>query len=175
MHNNFFIGCTHWGHSNILKFTDKEGNLLRGKIFSTIEEHDEVIVQNWNKIVRSVDKVYHLGDVVINRRCLPILSRLNGRKVLVKGNHDIFHLKDYIPYFEDIVAYKVLPNSGIIFSHVPLHPQQFEGRFKWNGHAHLHQNIINDLKYINLCVEHINYTPIELEEVLQKLKERNID
>lgn len=168
MHYNFYISDTHFGHSKIITFLNKEGKFVRP--FSSTEEMDELIVENWNKKVRKVDTVYHLGDVVMNRRCLPILNRLNGRKILIKGNHDIFKLSDYSAYFEDIRAYKVLPASGIIFSHVPIHPNQLDSRFKVNCHGHLHEKIIDDSKYMNLCVEHLNYTPIEFDEILERMK-----
>lgn len=171
MHNNFYISDTHFGHSNMITFLNAEGNRVRP--FSSIEEMDELMVENWNKVVRPKgDTVYHLGDVVINRRCLAILKRLNGRKVLIKGNHDIFKLSDYTPYFEDIRAYKVLPASGIIFSHIPIHDNQLNSRFKWNCHGHLHQKFVDDRRYLNLCVENINYTPIEFEEIMEILNGR---
>ncbi len=100
--------------------------------FRDIEEHDELLIRNWNNLVMPADRVYHMGDIVINRRFLPVLNRLNGRKKLIKGNHDIFHLKDYVPYFDDIVAYRTYPEQGIIVSHIPVHEGQLENRFKWN-------------------------------------------
>lgn len=121
MPNTFFISDTHFGHSNILTFKDGNDKPLRD--FSSVEEMDEFMVKNWNETVKPQDTVYHLGDVVINRRALPILDRLAGRKVLVKGNHDIFKLKDYVKYFDDIRAYKVMPVDGIICSHIPIHPE----------------------------------------------------
>lgn len=166
MHYSFFLSDTHFGHTNIITFKDKEGNIIRP--FNSIEEMDELIIQNWNKKVRPVDTVYHLGDVAINRRCISTVKRLNGRKILIKGNHDIFKLSDYMPYFEDIRSYKVYPKEAIIFSHVPVHSSQLEGRFKWNGHGHLHSNIIEDKRYINLCCEKLNYTPISFEEIMEQ-------
>lgn len=176
MSNTWFISDTHFGHANILTFKDNEGNLIRP--FKSCEEMDETMVENWNKVVKPKDRVYHLGDVVMNRRCLPILNRLNGRKVLIKGNHDIFKLNDYTPYFEDIRAYKIYLKQGIICSHIPLHPDQFNHRFKTNVHGHLHQNLIMfnhkgsykpDETYINICVEHTNYTPVSFDEILEKI------
>jgi len=170
MEKNWIISDTHFGHQNIIKFTDKDGKLIRGQ-FKTVEEMDETMVDNWNAVVRDQDRVFHLGDVVMNRRCLPILNRLKGKKVLIKGNHDIFKLSDYTPYFEDIRAYKVYPNLAIIFSHIPVHPYQLKDRFIFNGHGHLHQNMIDDPRYINLCVENTNYKPVDLDELIEtKLK-----
>lgn len=160
----WFISDTHFGHENIIKFTDDKGDRIRP--FNSVEEMDEKMVENWNRVVRPQDRIYHLGDVAINRRCLAILSRLNGKKVLIKGNHDIFKLKDYTEFFEDIRAYKVFPKYGVICSHIPVHPNQLEARFKLNIHGHMHQNVIKDSRYVNICVEHTDYTPVSLEMIL---------
>ena len=171
--NIYFTSDTHFGHKNIITFKNDNGDLIRP--FESVEEMDELMVENWNKVVTPQDRIYHLGDVVINRRCLPILERLNGHKVLIKGNHDIFKLKDFTPYFDDIRAYRVFPKYDLICSHIPVHPNQLENRFKWNMHGHLHENIVKntdgtpDERYINVCVEHTNYTPISLDEILERI------
>lgn len=167
MPETWFISDTHFGHSNILKFNRNDGKPLRE--FSSIEEMDEKIIKNWNDVVRPQDRIYHMGDVVINRRYLNVLSRCSGKKVLIKGNHDIFKLKDYTEYFEDVRAYKVFPAHGLIVSHMPVHPCQLEGRFKANAHGHMHANKIDDPRYINLCVEHTNYSPVNLGYVLERM------
>lgn len=156
----FIVSDTHFGHKNILTFTGEDGKLIRP--FSSVEEMDELMIENWNKTVSSKDKIYHLGDVVINRRCLPILDRLNGRKVLVKGNHDIFKLDDYIKYFYDIRGYHIL--DRLILSHIPLHEDSMN-RFRGNVHGHLHRRKLEDKRYLNVAMEQINFTPIDFEEV----------
>lgn len=166
-HKQYFISDTHFGHENIIKFVDNKGNKLRD--FKSIEEHDNLIIENINKRVRIQDKLYLLGDVVMNRRCLSILERINTKKrVLIKGNHDIFTLKDYSKYFRDIRAYKVMPKYGIIFSHIPIHPNNLMARFKLNVHGHLHEKNYDDEKYMNICVEQTNYEPVELQEILTR-------
>lgn len=127
------------------------------------------MVEAWNSVVRQQDTVYHLGDVAIKRKSLPVLSKLCGRKVLIKGNHDIFKLKDYLPYFEDIRAYKIFPEFGIICSHIPIHPESL-ARWKLNVHGHLHNNKLPDPRYLCVSVERINYTPVALEDIKEKLK-----
>lgn len=165
---NWFISDTHFGHQNIITFQGTDGKPIRP--FASVEEMDERMVQNWNSVVRPHDRVYHMGDVVMNRRCLPILSRLNGKKVLIKGNHDIFPLKDYLPYFDDIRAYKIMPAHGLIVSHIPVHTDQLEGRWKINAHGHLHQRVLPDNRYQNVCVEQTDYFPITLEQLLERSK-----
>jgi calcineurin-like phosphoesterase family protein len=139
---------------------------------------DEAMVKAWNERVGPTDKVYHLGDVVINRRFLHILGRLNGDKVLIRGNHDIFKLEDYTPYFRDIRGYDV--KNGMILSHIPVHTDSIE-RFGCNIHGHLHANRVMrvrhtgaapeiDPRYHCVCVEHTDYAPISLEEVYERIR-----
>ena len=183
MSNRFLISDTHFGHTNTwAKFTVEDGSPLRP--FTSTEEMDETMVDNWNRVVRPKDTVYHLGDVVIARRNLETVKRLNGRKILIRGNHDIFRDKDYYEAgFEQIHGVRVFVDQFIL-SHIPLHPDCVGERFKRNVHGHLHGNRIMrpvseairmelphgpltepDPRYLSVCVEQINYTPISFDEV----------
>ena len=181
----FLTSDTHFGHVNICKFTNYDGSKTRP--WDSVEEMDEDMVQRWNETVGPNDKVYHLGDVVINRKSLQILDRLNGDKVLIKGNHDIFKLNDYTKYFRDVRAYHVM--NGCILSHVPVHKDSI-ARFGANIHGHLHANRVrkprgvnvktgeilysNDIDpdYCCVSVEHTDYRPILFEDVIQKIKDQ---
>ena len=147
----------------------------RGKLYKTIEEHDEAIIENWNAEVNSRDVVYHLGDVAwygpAAARCLP---RLNGRKkYLIAGNHDV--PKWVSPYFDAIGGAKDI--RGCLLTHVPIHPQEFY-RWKFNIHGHLHDNIVKtpegepDLRYICASCEHINMRPVELDALIERWEMR---
>lgn len=161
--NRFVISDTHFGHANILNFLSSDGTKVRD--FSTVEEMDETMIENWNKTVSIKDTIYHLGDVAMRKEYLKVLSRLNGRKILIKGNHDIFELKYYLPYFEDIRSYVV--KDKYIFSHIPIHSDSAD-RFVRNVHGHTHKNVIEDERYVNVCVEHTNYTPLSFDEVFKR-------
>lgn len=173
MSNVFFISDTHFGHKGIVQFLRDDGTKLRP--WQTVEEMDEVLVENWNKVVGPSDRVYHLGDVAINRRCLPVLGRLKGRKKLIRGNHDIFKLKDYAPYFDDLCGVYVL--ADMILSHIPSPPDCITKRFGTNVHGHLHANKRPEPFYFNVSCEQIDYTPIEIGEVrkrIEKQKEESV-
>lgn len=189
MTDTWFIGDLHLGHKNIITFDDNNGKKIRP--FKTLEEHDETLIDNINKLVNPKDRLYMLGDVVINRKALPMLSRINGRKKLIKGNHDIFKLKDYTPYFEDISAYRIYKDAGIICSHIPVHTSQLEFRFKLNVHGHTHSNNVqktvtaysgigecddevDDTRYLNICPEHTDFKPVNFDWLVKTLKERQI-
>jgi calcineurin-like phosphoesterase family protein len=160
MTNIWFMADPHYGHQGVTKFLNKDGSKLRP--WDSVEEMDEALVENHNAVVKPKDKVYILGDVVINRKALKTLALLKGDLILVKGNHDIFKLEDYTPYFRDIRAYCVIDN--LISSHIPLHPES-KGRFRGNIHGHLHSNKLEDPWYQCVSMEQINYTPIAFEEL----------
>jgi calcineurin-like phosphoesterase family protein len=173
----FLVSDTHFSHAGVCKFLREDGTKLRP--WDDPTEMDEEMVKRWNETVRPNDKVYHLGDVVINRKALSILDRLNGDKVLIKGNHDIFKLEDYTPYFRDIRGYHVM--NGMILSHIPVHESNLY-RFGTNIHGHLHSNRIMildtylskkriDPRYFNVCVEQTDFRPILLETVFERIKE----
>ena len=173
MPNVFLTSDTHFGHVNICNFTNYDGSPVRP--WDDVEEMNEEMIKRWNETVSPKDKVYHLGDVVINRKFLPILDRLNGDKVLYKGNHDIFRLADYVKYFRDIRSYGVM--NGCILSHIPVHKESI-ARFGANIHGHTHGNRVLDSDgnidpaYFCVCVEQTDYRPISFDDVLQKIKDQ---
>lgn len=178
----FLISDTHFGHEKTCTvFKRADGSPLRP--FASAEEMDEEMIRRWNDRVRPKDKVYHLGDVVINRKFLNVLDRLNGDKVLIRGNHDIFKLEDYTKYFRDVRGYHVM--NGMILSHIPVHEESL-ARFGTNIHGHLHANRVMikkhwnntefayetiDPRYFCVCVEHTDFAPISLEEVFTRIRD----
>ena len=168
MTNIFIVSDCHFGHSNICKFLREDGTKLRP--WDNSDEMDEVLVQNWNSVVKPNDTVYNLGDVVMNRRCLPILNRLNGSVRLILGNHDIFDHTDYVKYFKRLHGSMKIDN--LLLSHIPLHPDSVPHWAMANVHGHIHAQDINDPRYFNVSVENIDYTPVSLEELKLKIKEK---
>lgn len=188
--NRFIISDTHFGHTNSwAKFKLADGcTPLRP--FTSTEEMDETMVDNWNRVVGPNDVVYHLGDVVINKKSLHHVKRLNGHKRLIRGNHDIFKDRDYHDVgFEQIWGVRVFVDQFIL-SHIPLHPGSVTDRFRVNVHGHLHGNFVPtigsvgpgvtdvqytdepDPRYLCVSVEHTNYTPLSFEEVEDRIQKQ---
>lgn len=166
------ISDTHFNHKNILSFKNREGDLIRP--FSSVEEMDEIMIENWNRVIRPQDKVYHLGDVYFGHRerAEEILSRLQGHKRLIVGNHDTIYGKGnpLQKYFEKIHMWRMWPDFRLLLSHVPVHESTLgENRFSHgsfvNVHGHTHQNGSPPGPYKSVCVELINYTPVNIEEL----------
>ena len=181
----FLYSDPHFGHQGVCKFMRNDG-VTKLRPWDTAEEMDEHLVKVYNERVKPNDKIYFLGDVVINRRALPTLARLNGDKVLIRGNHDIFRDDEYREYFRELRSYHIM--NGMILSHIPLHEASL-GRFGTNLHGHLHSNRVMrargvdartgevlygdeiDVRYHNVCVEMTDFAPILFEDVLKRIRD----
>jgi calcineurin-like phosphoesterase family protein len=182
----FLVSDTHFGHTGVCRFTHEDTG-VKIRPWTDPDEMDEAMVKAWNERVKPTDKVNHLGDVVINRKALKIMSRLNGDKVLIRGNHDIFRDEEYREHFRELRAYHVM--NGMILSHIPIHEDSL-GRFGTNIHGHLHTRRVkkargvdaktgkilysdeNDVRYHCVCVEQTpDFAPILFEDVLARIKE----
>ena len=176
----FLVSDTHFGHAGVCRFTESDG-VTKIRPWTDPAEMDEEMVKRWNETVRPADKVYHLGDVVINRKALPTMARLNGDKVLIRGNHDIFPDDEYRKYFRELRAYHVM--NGMILSHIPIHTESL-GRFGVNIHGHLHSGRVMksgsavgefvkqviDPRYHCVCVEQTDFRPILFEDVMKRIE-----
>jgi calcineurin-like phosphoesterase family protein len=145
----------------MLKFKDKNGDPIRPN-FSSTEEMDEHMIERWNSVVKDGDIVYHLGDVYFDQGH-KVLPRLKGRKRLLLGNHDNGKSKYLQDNFQKILMWRMFPEFGLLLTHVPVHSDSLGVKAQKNVHGHLHQNLINDERYINVSVECIGYTPVHID------------
>lgn len=184
--NTWVISDPHFDHANILTFTDAGGKPLRP--FKSVEDMNETMIENWNGVVQTDDRVYLLGDVAFHPRSFErIIPRLKGRIVLVPGNHEPPKMKKYFHLFDDVRGYVV--KKGFIMSHIPIHPGSLS-RWSINIHGHTHANVVGlgdwkepsksagetlknvkpDPRYVCVCVEQIGYTPKLLSKILEESK-----
>ncbi len=92
----FFTSDTHFGHANIIKYCARP--------FADVQEMDRELVRRWNSVVGPRDTIYHLGDFSFggNARRAEILAKLNGHKILVRGNHDPSAAKMLAAGFQEV-------------------------------------------------------------------------
>ena len=78
----YFTADLHFGHHNIIEYS--------GRPFRHAGHMNEALIERWNEVVAPEDEVIVLGDFAMGRidETLPIAGLLNGRKVLLAGNHD---------------------------------------------------------------------------------------
>jgi calcineurin-like phosphoesterase family protein len=155
--STFLIADLHLGHKNILKYENRP--------FANLQEQDKVITFNWNKVVKKEYEVYVLGDISFypKEKTKEILSQLNGRKILVMGNHDKCHsLKYWFDVgFEIVSRYPIcLTEYNLWLSHEPMYMDN--GTVYGNIYGHVHSKGTENC----VSVEMINYTPIRLDKII---------
>lgn len=165
MMNIWVISDTHFFHYNILSFKNREGELIRP--FSTVKEMNDLMVENWNAVVKDEDIIYHLGDLYFGSlNCMKdLMKQLKGRKRLIVGNHDNIKVISRERFFQKIQMWRMFPEFGLLLTHVPVHNSTLEIKGIVNVHGHTHCNPSPTEKHINVCVEATNYAPINIEDL----------
>jgi len=172
----YFTADTHFGHTNIMKYCNREANMN----VLDINEHDNKLIQMWNDIVGDNDLVFILGDLCLYgpKKAETLLKQLNGNKILIKGNHDTFienkkFDKSLFIYIDDYmeINYK---GQKIMLMHYPL--QSFKHMCKEDhsylhffGHIHNSKVRIPEKSY-NVGVDVNNYKPVSIEDAIEKAK-----
>lgn len=165
----FVTSDTHFGHKNIIKYEDRP--------FTDTEEMDEALIDNWNSVVKPTDLIIHVGDLTFHgaKKAEELMKRLNGRKILVKGNHDYFSKTKYANMGFDLRNYLYM--DDFLFSHYPmqsamLRVAQEYTDFQANIHGHVHGMTegLDRRVHVCVCTEHTNYTPINFSDLKYKFK-----
>jgi calcineurin-like phosphoesterase family protein len=165
MRDYFTISDNHFGHSNIIKLCNRP--------FKDCEEMDNFMIEKWNSVVKPGDKVFYCGDFgfCTQERFDTLMRCLNGRKILVQGNHDNRSWRFYLDGDRFDLVCKYFSFKGILFTHRPAdYFSMCEEKINVHGHIHNLGKIsgydTTDQKRINVSVEAVNYTPVSLEEIL---------
>jgi calcineurin-like phosphoesterase family protein len=182
---NFVISDTHFSHKNIIKYCNRP--------FQHIDEMNETLIKNWNDVVGKDDRVFHLGDFAFERdlnRLAFLRSRLNGRIILIRGNHDEHTDDDYkLAGFDEVYRLydENIHNSKWVFSHYQMTTWNcsHKGSFHLFGHEHWQRqydfphevykkNFWSERKF-NVCADSNNFTPINLLTIKNILEKRDFN
>lgn len=171
----FYTSDLHFSHRRIIEYENRP--------FDSIDEMDEALIKRWNSKVKAGDEVYILGDFGFckGKRANYLLDRLNGRKYLIKGNHDNYFLNDKDfdkSKFEWVRDYATVKDNGhvICMFHYPIAvwDRQHHGALHFYGHVHSnkagHHPLVFELgdNAFNVGCDVHNYEPMSLEELLSK-------
>lgn len=175
----FFTADTHFNHENIIQYSNRP--------FGSLEEMTEALVANWNFRVANGDTVYHLGDFALSygAKDIPLISdlliRLNGQKILIKGNHDRKevlrdqHWQNVLDYNELKMDFGGVHKQRIVLSHYAhrVWNQMHRGAWMLYGHSH---GSLPDIggKTMDVGVDSNDYRPISMDEVQELMNGREI-
>jgi len=169
MNNIFFTADLHLGHEAIIKFANRN--------FNTVEEHDDALIANYNSVVGRKDITYILGDLAWkNHR--HYIHALNGKKVLIVGNHDKMSIEDYNLFTEVHFVKELKYNKQKIFlSHYPhkswsgsCHCNKPDSNFLGHLYGHCHGRMAEDRMAFDVGVDVWNLKPVDIETVIEKFK-----
>lgn len=171
----YFTSDTHFNHQNILTYEPET------RPFETVEEMNEVIIKNWNDKVKPEDTIYVLGDFFMGAldKVEDILDRLNGKIILIRGNHDTkkrielykskgIEVKDF-----DHFAYK---GRYFILCHFPNNNEEFIRMITQDNsevvwlYGHVHSNAPTGYHdgTFHIGVDTNNLAPISIQEVWEQ-------
>lgn len=169
IHEKWFTSDTHLFHANVLKFMHGDKRLRHE--FNSLDEMHEAIVERWNKNIRPQDYVYHLGDVTFQYHAPfnELMSRLNGHKRLIIGNHDKLKQGGLLQWFDKVMLWHGFKEHNFTATHIPLRLDSIrDGAF--NIHGHTHARCLDDPHYINVSVEVRDYTPVHIDTIVEEIK-----
>lgn len=157
----FFTADTHFGHTNIVKHC--------GRPFDSVDEMDGVIIENWNKIIKKQDIVYHLGDFAW-KTPLEYKNRLNGQIHLCEGNHDRVN-KDFIKSLSSFSQIKIIKNpiggGKITLCHYAMRTwyKSYDGY--WHLYGHSHGLLDRYGKSMDVGVDTNHFKPYSIDEIAE--------
>lgn len=162
----YFTSDLHFNHKNIITHSRRP--------FKDKEEMGVVMIANWNNTVSHNDTVIIVGDFCFGgkEKWRGYLSRLKGKKILVRGNHDQRVPKECFEKVCDIHEFKY---NGTFFQlcHYPM--SAWNGMFRNNimihGHTHEKDGQFGLPKMpnsFNVGVDLNNFTPVSIDEILDK-------
>jgi calcineurin-like phosphoesterase family protein len=131
---------------------------------------NSIIIRRWNSTVRPDDLVIHLGDFALygkSPKVSKLCKSLNGKKILVRGNHDRKSMHWYLKNGFNFVC-DLFVVGNVIFTHRPLPINEFllmPFRLNIHGHIHEREQLYKDT-HKNISVEQTNYFPIKLDHIL---------
>lgn len=166
----YFTSDLHFGHANIIKYCNRP--------FASAEEMDAQLIKNWNDMVKKDDIVYVLGDLtkiedkdVINS----YLSKLEGRKIFILGNHDEYIRENYKELlFEEVVEYKEIAVDGtlIVLCHYPILEwnKKNKGSICLHGHTHNHSPSGCGIERLfDVGVDANGFKPVSVNEIFKEI------
>jgi len=164
----FMTADLHLFHKNVILYDNRP--------FSSLEAMHNYIIKQWNKTVTKADKVFVLGDVSFGQleETQAIISKLNGTKILIRGNHDKGHSDEWFRKcgFSKTIAFPIIYKDFYILSHQPVFMNC--NMPYMNVHGHIHTNILNTNLFYNVGMMNHDYKPVNFEDIKNHVNKETI-
>ncbi len=163
----YFTSDTHFGHQGILS-----SRMARPRPFATIEAHDEALIAAWNNRVRPDDEVWHLGDFAYGAsaaHCRAVFSRLNGRKHLIRGNHDAGRTTSLPWYSQHERAEPVVEGRRLVSDHYAQRTWNRIHHGALHLYGHSHGSLPGCGRSLDVGVDCWDWRPVRLSEILEAM------
>lgn len=160
---NWFTSDLHLNHENIIKYCSRP--------FSDTREMNEHIISVWNTKVMQGDIVYVVGDVFLGdpADAEPLIRRLNGKKILILGNHDRSSKTMLKCGFDEVYSrlrVKLQDGRKVLLTHKPV-PGALLKDCEMQIHGHRHKGPAVSGNQINVCVDLWGFEPVSETEICQ--------
>lgn len=175
MNKKLYTSDTHWGHRNIIKYSNRINPRTAEQYDLTpqgVQQMDADMVANWNSVVGPDDDVYHLGDFAMGKDAVPsITARLNGRIHLIWGNHDSEQVRN-LPCWASSQPYLEINDQGtkLVLSHYAhrVWNRSHHGALMLYGHSH--GSLPGTDQSLDVGVDCWNMTPTDLEQIKRRMR-----
>lgn len=136
-----------------------------------VKEMNDFMVRKWNENVEDDDVVYYVGDFAFGTPNLwvPILRKLRGHKILIRGNHDPSVAKCLQvgwPQVHSQMSVTTASNHRVLLRHKPWSEGSIPLGVELVIHGHIHNRPSPNGFNVNVSAEVLNYTPADLNQLV---------
>lgn len=169
-----FYSDPHFGHRKVIDFCDRP--------FTDLDHMHEAFILRYNQVVKPFHTVCWAGDTFFSNleSAREILSRMNGRKLLVRGNHDGSNTRcaKLFDFVTDRLHLRIAGRHCVV-SHYPYAGTEHHGmvddrfqdlrvpRVKGQAliHGHSHSKVRRHQTQIHVGVDAWDYRPVTMAQV----------
>lgn len=164
----WFISDEHYGHKKIIEYCNRP--------FSSVEEMNETIIENSNKVVSNEDVTIHGGDFTLWKNVNGIykkyINRLNGKHIFLKGSHDYWLDGKANQIWEKLISLQGVPKNYVVVCHYAMRVWARSHYNSFQLYGHSHGNLEPVGKQHDIGVDNNNFYPVSFDKIVQIMETR---
>ena len=170
----YWTADTHYNHKNIMTYCNRD--------FGNTNKMNQHLITCHNKVVKPQDTLIHLGDVYMSNKtnAMKALRKLNGRKILVLGNHDNLPLSEWKEVFDEVYSWYIIEHQNyyVVMAHDPIETIAINSNLGFDKpvimlNGHIHDTALSTPDghgnfSINVGVDVNDYYPMSFNQILDR-------